>query len=299
MAGHRSSLSGDTITKVRRLYDAESVYQVDFYSRDIYDFIENDGSYKGFLSQFVDQVAGCRRFAATTEAISGIDVGPFGVLDDEELILDGLYMAFCRVTVFDGVYKTEDGDGPACRPRQIQRGGESMSDKDDKANAADGKVRTQCPFRGDISTEGIGVGPRGPDMGRVDTGARSGQGAGARRVRGDPLDGPRDRARRVRSGGEAIRENPARVRRVYARGDVIVNLVDGALGNLPRGADGVHLKVVLPKEVSPTGSIEVSIVPRGEGDSRFRRSARGDRNVLWRIQQGQKADAAKALLLPS
>jgi len=103
----RSSLSGDTITKGRRLYDAESVYQVDFYSRDIYDFIENDGSYKGFLSQFVDQVAGCRRFAATDGSHIGIDVGQFGVLDDEELILDGLYMAFCRVTVFDGVYKTE------------------------------------------------------------------------------------------------------------------------------------------------------------------------------------------------
>lgn len=43
-----------------------------------------------------------------------------------------------------------------------------------------------------------------------------------------------------------------------ARGDVTVNLVDGALGNLPRGADGVHLKVGVAEGGVANGVYEVS-----------------------------------------
>ncbi|TAL31585.1 MAG: hypothetical protein EPN93_17470 [Spirochaetes bacterium] len=103
----RSVKSGDEIAKVRKLYDAESLYQVDFYSKDVYDFIERDGTYLGYLNQFVKLLVDEPRFPAADGSYIESEPGAFGVIDDETLITDGIKMAYCRVLVHDGVYKSE------------------------------------------------------------------------------------------------------------------------------------------------------------------------------------------------
>ncbi len=102
----RRSATETQVTKVRRMYDTKSTYQVDIFSNDIYDFYERDGTYKGFLSQLVDYV-GLNQFVANPGGDGiRIECGVHGIIDDEDLIVDGVYKAFCQVIFSDGIYKT-------------------------------------------------------------------------------------------------------------------------------------------------------------------------------------------------
>lgn len=89
---------------MRKTHEVESTWQIDFYSKDIYDFLERDETYTGFLNQFIQLVT--EFYRATDPAGNAIEFEPgtCGVIDDENVIVDGIYMAYCRVKAIDGIY---------------------------------------------------------------------------------------------------------------------------------------------------------------------------------------------------
>jgi len=100
-----SSVTASVITNTKKLYDRIPVYQVDFFSTDIYDFIEKDNTYTGFLNQFIELVANNESFTAADGRLIGVECGPSGVIDDHSLIVDNVYKAYCQVKFEDGIYK--------------------------------------------------------------------------------------------------------------------------------------------------------------------------------------------------
>ncbi len=100
------SVTGATeITRTKKLYDSEPLYQVDLYSRDIYDFIEKDETYTGFLKQLVQLIANNDSFIAADGRSIGIECGMNGIISDHSLIVDGVCKAFCQVRFIDGIYQ--------------------------------------------------------------------------------------------------------------------------------------------------------------------------------------------------
>jgi len=103
--GRNLSEVDNEIVLTRRLYDADGVYQIDFYSTDIYDLIERDNSYHGFLKQFMSLIAENSIFAAASDARAiQVKLGPFGLIDTN-IVVDDVYKAFCQVVFKDGVDK--------------------------------------------------------------------------------------------------------------------------------------------------------------------------------------------------
>lgn len=101
----RTEVTTETVTRIRQLYKTGSSYQVDLYSRNIYDFFSSDGS--DLLSLLIDKLAQCESIIGADGNRIDISLGAFGFFDDESLIVDNVYKAFCRVTFDDGVYKKE------------------------------------------------------------------------------------------------------------------------------------------------------------------------------------------------
>jgi hypothetical protein len=103
----RTEQNGSTVNKIRKIYEAESNWQIDFYSKDIYDFIEADESYTGWLNQFIKLLTQFYRVTDPQGNAIEFEPGTFGVIDDESVIVDGIYMAYCQVKAVDGIYSTE------------------------------------------------------------------------------------------------------------------------------------------------------------------------------------------------
>ena len=103
----RVEISGNLINRVRKTHEAESTWQIDFYSKDIYDFIERDKTYTGFLNQFIQLVAKFYRITDPKGNAIEFEPGTFGLIDDEDVIVDGIYMAYCQVKAVDGIYSVE------------------------------------------------------------------------------------------------------------------------------------------------------------------------------------------------
>lgn len=103
----RTELSGNEIRKIRKTYEAESNWQIDFFSKDIYDFIEADESYTGWLNQFLKLVSELYRITDPQGNAIEFEPGTFGLIDDEEIIVDGIYKAYCQVKAVDGIYSIE------------------------------------------------------------------------------------------------------------------------------------------------------------------------------------------------
>lgn len=103
----RVEKGGDGINRTRKIYEAESNWQIDFYSRDIYDLIEKDESYTGWLNQFIRLVMQHYRTTDPSGNAIEFEPGTFGIIDDESIIDDGIYMAYCQVKAVDGIYTIE------------------------------------------------------------------------------------------------------------------------------------------------------------------------------------------------
>lgn len=93
-----------TVTKVRKLYDLPCPYQVDFYSKDIFDFVSKDDISLGWLDQLSGYVAEHPNLTGANRQNISVECGPQGIIDDENLILDGIYKGFCQVQFGDGIY---------------------------------------------------------------------------------------------------------------------------------------------------------------------------------------------------
>lgn len=106
--GFDRTVSGiNEIRRYRRINDVDASYQVDMYSKDIYDFIERDGTYVGLLNQFINYCAVNRSFVGLDGSRITVEPGPFGVIDDEAIIVDGVYKAYCRIAFSDGIYAAD------------------------------------------------------------------------------------------------------------------------------------------------------------------------------------------------
>jgi hypothetical protein len=103
----RTEQSGNEIRKIRKIHEAESGWQIDFYSKDIYDFIEADETYTGCLNQFLKHLSELYRVTDPKGNAIEFESGTFGVIDDEEMIVDGIYKAYCQVKAVDGIYSIE------------------------------------------------------------------------------------------------------------------------------------------------------------------------------------------------
>ena len=103
----RTKQSGNMIHRVRKIYEDKSSWQIDFFSKNIYDFIEADESYIGFLNQFVKLITDHYRIVDPKGNAIEFELGSFGIIDDESTIIDGIYMAYCQVKAVDGIYYSE------------------------------------------------------------------------------------------------------------------------------------------------------------------------------------------------
>lgn len=96
----------DGITLVKTLYDVDAVYQVDFFSTDIYDFLEKTASYTGMHKQLVNLIANNDSYAAASDGRTiSVLCGPHGIIDTG-IVEEGVYKAFCQVTFKDGIYSS-------------------------------------------------------------------------------------------------------------------------------------------------------------------------------------------------
>lgn len=93
------------ITKIKQLYEMTHLYQVDMFSKDIYDFIEKDETYVGYYNQLINLIADNPFFLGENGKSIGVTCIACGILDDEKLIVDGIYKTFCQVQFLDGVYR--------------------------------------------------------------------------------------------------------------------------------------------------------------------------------------------------
>ncbi|MCL2154045.1 MAG: hypothetical protein FWH53_00115 [Leptospirales bacterium] len=103
----RIEQNNNMIHRIRKIYEAETSWQIDFFSKDIYDFIEADESYTGFMNQFVKLVTEHYRIVDPRGNAIEFEPGSFGIIDDESIIVDGIYMAYCQVKAIDGIYSSE------------------------------------------------------------------------------------------------------------------------------------------------------------------------------------------------
>ncbi len=111
------------VVKTRQLYEYKFTYQVDFYSRNVYEHIR-DVTSSDALEPFCDQLV---NLVASNEVFFGQDgrdiraeCGAFGSAD-RDLIVDNIYMSFVKIVVTDGVYS--DTAVPKIKKAQINDGG--------------------------------------------------------------------------------------------------------------------------------------------------------------------------------
>ena len=103
----RTEQSENEILKIRKIHETESNWQIDFYSKDIYDFIEADESYTSWSNQFIRLISELYRITDLKGNAIEFEPGTFGLIDDEEIIVDGIYKAYCQVKAVDGIYSIE------------------------------------------------------------------------------------------------------------------------------------------------------------------------------------------------
>ncbi len=97
-----SKVTDTDITLTREMIQTTHPYQIDFYSKTINDFIDDNN----ILTQFIREVTKKPYYLCNDGRIIMIHIGAFGLLDEPELIEQGPYKAFCQVTIEDAVYGT-------------------------------------------------------------------------------------------------------------------------------------------------------------------------------------------------
>jgi hypothetical protein len=91
--------------RYRQLYKIDATYQIDLYSRDIYDFYSDDGS--DLLNQLVEAIAAVQNIVGASGNNIEVSLGTHGYFDDETLVIDNVYKAYCRISFGDGAYRKQ------------------------------------------------------------------------------------------------------------------------------------------------------------------------------------------------
>ncbi|MEJ5361102.1 MAG: hypothetical protein WHV26_03480 [Spirochaetota bacterium] len=117
--GIENRMVGNNVILTRELIKTTHPYQIDFYSNNIYDFLDEGRT--GILTQFISEVCKCPYYICNDGRTIYIQPGIFGLLDEPELIEDGPYKAFCQVQIIDALYAIKTV--PSITELQLNEGG--------------------------------------------------------------------------------------------------------------------------------------------------------------------------------
>lgn len=114
------------ITRSRKIMDSEKVYQVSFYTKDIYNIIEMvedtaEETAIPFAEQMINAIAEIPFFVTRRNRGVEVEITGSGLIDEEEIITDGIYMSYVQIRFKDGIYK--DSTAPAIDEATIEDGG--------------------------------------------------------------------------------------------------------------------------------------------------------------------------------
>lgn len=93
--------------KVRKLYETETVYQIDLYNRDIYAFVNKEETAECHQHELARRIAQIDRYLDENGHAVEVVLRGDGSITDGSLIIENTYKGYCRVSFKDGIYSKE------------------------------------------------------------------------------------------------------------------------------------------------------------------------------------------------